>query len=94
VTETISVEEYEEDVKHLVVAFRSCFTAPGSNLALGHLAVFCKADMTCAVPGDRDRTLINEGRREVFLLIQKFLNLTAAEITTLRFGRMRRQDNA
>lgn len=87
-TETITEQ-------HLIVAYRSCFTAPGSELALRDLAVFCRATESCAVPGDHDQTLINEGRREVILRIQNFINLTAAELIAIRVGRKaRRTDDA
>ncbi len=43
---------------------------------LADLAIFCRADETCVVPGDRDRTYVLEGRREVFLRIQDHLRLT------------------
>lgn len=86
-TETITIE-------HLVVAYRSCFTAPGSDLALRDLAEFCRASETTFVDTDRDKTLIHEGRRQAFLRIQNFLSLTPAELTALLVGRkMRRKDN-
>lgn len=43
---------------------------------LADLAIFCRADETCVVPGDRDRTYVLEGRREVYLRIQDHLRLT------------------
>lgn len=85
-TETITIE-------HLVVAYRSCFTAPGSDLALRDLAEFCRASVSCVVPGDRDQTLINEGRREAFLRIQNFLNLTPEQLVAIRVGQTPRNVN-
>lgn len=86
-TETITEQ-------HLIVSYRSCFTAPGSELALRDLAEFCRASETTFVDTDRDKTLIYEGRRQAFLRIQNFLNLTVEELTALRVGRMkRRPDN-
>lgn len=82
-TETITEE-------HLIAAYRSCLTAPGSELVLRDLVEFCRAAMSCAVAGDHDQTMINEGRREVFLRIQNFMNLTADELVVIRAGRMRK----
>lgn len=47
---------------------------------LADLAVFCRADETCVVPGDRDRTYVLEGRREVYLRIQDHLRLTTEQL--------------
>jgi hypothetical protein len=47
---------------------------------LADLAVFCRADETCVVPGDRDRTYVLEGRREVYLRIQDHLRLTPEDL--------------
>lgn len=81
-------------LQHLIVGYRSCFTAPGSELALRDLAEFCRASETTFVETDRDKTLIHEGRRQAFLRIQNFLNLTAAELVAIRVGRKtRRPDN-
>jgi hypothetical protein len=86
VTETITEQ-------HLIVSYRSCFTAPGSELALRDLAEFCRAAET-TFDTDRDKMLVHEGRRQAFLRIQNFLNLTVEELTALRVGRMkRRPDN-
>ncbi len=42
---------------------------------LADLAPFCRANETCVVPGDRDRTYVLEGRREVWLRIRAHLDL-------------------
>jgi hypothetical protein len=47
---------------------------------LADLATFCRADETCVVPGDRDRTYVLEGRREVYLRIRDHLDLTVEEL--------------
>src|SRR5688500_260506 len=47
---------------------------------LADLATFCRADETCVVPGDRDRTYVLEGRREVWLRIQDHLKLSTEQL--------------
>jgi hypothetical protein len=47
---------------------------------LADLTMFCRANETCVVPGDRDRTYVLEGRREVFLRIQDHLKLTTEQL--------------
>ena len=47
---------------------------------LADLAAFCRADETCVVPGDRDRTYVLEGRREVWLRIQDHLKKSTEEL--------------
>lgn len=53
------------------------------HIVLEDLARFCRANETCAVPGDRDRSLILEGRREVWLRIQQHLGLTEKELMAI-----------
>lgn len=50
------------------------------------LAVFCRANESCVVPGDHDRTLLLEGRREVWLRITQHLNLTGEQLAKLYNG--------
>lgn len=66
-------------------AYRQTFPKIGvaQNLVLADLAVFCRANETCAAPGDRDRSLLLEGRREVWLRIQQHLNLTPEQLYAL-----------
>lgn len=58
-------------------AFQRAFkmTEAAGDAVLADLAVFCRATESCAVPGDRDRTFLLEGRREVWLRICDHLNL-------------------
>jgi hypothetical protein len=57
-----------------------------SDEAILDLAVFCRANETCAVPGDRDKTLMLEGRREVFLRIMQHRHLTPDQLFSLYGG--------
>jgi hypothetical protein len=59
---------------------------PANVLVLEDLASFCRASESCAVPGDRDRTMMLEGRREVWLRIQQHLQLTPEQLFALYNG--------
>ncbi len=58
-------------------AYQLTFNAAdaANRQVLSDLAKFCRAHETCVVPGDRDLSLILEGRREVWLRIEQQLNL-------------------
>jgi hypothetical protein len=59
---------------------------PANILVLEDLAMFCRANETCVVPGDRDRTMVLEGRREVWLHIMQRLHLTPEQLFALYNG--------
>lgn len=59
---------------------------PANVECLMDLARFCRANETCAIPGDRDKTLILEGRREVWLRIQQHLHLSPEQLMQLYAG--------
>jgi hypothetical protein len=59
---------------------------PANVIVLDDLARFCRANESCVVPGDRDKTLILEGRREVWLRIQQHLHLTEEQLMQLYSG--------
>ncbi len=59
------------------------FATPHGQRVLADLAPFCRAKETCVVAGDRDRTLILEGRREVFLRVQDHLERTPDELVAI-----------
>lgn len=73
--------------------FQLCFNTPPGQNVLIFLADFCRAAETCiaierkGAPVDLNRTLVFEGRREVFLEIQKRLNLTPEHLFLLATGR-------
>jgi hypothetical protein len=50
---------------------------------LADLAVFCRAAETCAVPGDRDRTMMLIGRNEVWLRIAQHMHMTGEQLFAL-----------
>lgn len=59
---------------------------PADQAVLQDLARFCRANESCAVPGDHDKTMMLEGRREVWLRIQQHLNLTPEQLFQLYGG--------
>lgn len=59
---------------------------PANVEVLEDLAKFCRANETCVVPGDRDMSLILEGRREVWLRINQHLHLSAEQLLQLYSG--------
>lgn len=67
-----------EKLKEILVdrqrAYLLAFKEAAGAAVLADLAVFCRANETCVVPGDRDRTYVLEGRREVYLRIRAHLD--------------------
>lgn len=55
----------------------------GDSLAFRNLAAFCHEHETCFVKGDRDQSLIMEGRRQVILRIRDFLNETPEQLVSI-----------
>lgn len=53
-----------------------------AKMVLKDLAKFCRADETCFHENDRAHAVL-EGRREVWLRIQKHLNLSSEELWEL-----------
>lgn len=64
-------------------AYLSTFSGPAGKAVLDDLKVFCRGRETCVVIGDRDRTYVLEGRREVLLRIQDYLELSPEDLTAL-----------
>lgn len=64
-------------------AYQLAFGSVAGASVLDDLAVFCRARETCVVPGDRDRTVVLEGRREVYLRIQDYLDLTPEQLVQI-----------
>lgn len=61
-------------------AYQLAFNTPAGQAVLADLAPFCRVKETCVVPGDRDRTYVLEGRREVVLRIHDYLELSAEQL--------------
>lgn len=60
--------------------------SPAHKVVLTDLAFFCRANESCVVPGDRDKTLMLEGRREVWLRIQQHLQFSTDQLFQLYGG--------
>lgn len=69
-------------------AYEVVFGGPLGQIVLNDLADFCRADSSTFDPDPRVHAFV-EGRREVWLRINEFLNLTPAELADIRRGRMR-----
>lgn len=69
-------------------AYRQAFNpnSPVDAVVLADLASFCRANESCAVPGDHDRTMMLLGRQEVWLRIQQHINLTPEQLFALLSG--------
>lgn len=63
-------------------AYQLCFESPAGKQVLADLAVFCRATETCFHEDPRIHAVL-EGRREVFLRIQKHLHLSSQELLAL-----------
>lgn len=61
-------------------AYMLAFNTEAGKAVLTDLAPFCRANETCVIPGDRDRTYVLEGRREVYLRIRDYLDLTPEQL--------------
>lgn len=61
-------------------AYHLAFKTAAGEAILADLAVFCRANETCVVPGDRDLTYVLEGRREVYLRIKTHLDLALDDL--------------
>jgi hypothetical protein len=65
------------DVKR---AYQLTFDTAAGKAVLDDLAKFCRANDNAAVPGDHDRTWALIGRREVYLSIRTYLDLTPEQL--------------
>jgi hypothetical protein len=65
------------DCKH---AYQLTFGTDAGKTVLADLAKFCRANESCIVPGDRDRTCLLGGRHEVYLTIRDYLDLTPEQL--------------
>ena len=83
----------QEEVEHALdflrgrkQAYQLSLTSPAGQKVLADLAKFCRANDTCFDPDPRIHAVL-EGRREVFLRIQRHLNLSPDQLLELDSGR-------
>lgn len=69
--------QIETDCKR---AYQLAFAGPAGAAVLIDLKPFCRAEESCAIPGDHDRTYLLEGRRECWLRIQDYLTLSPEDL--------------
>jgi hypothetical protein len=68
-------------------AYRAVFPNQAAmSIVLQDMCVFCRVFETCVIPGDRDRSLILEGRREYALRVMEHLNLSVEQLYRLYGG--------
>jgi hypothetical protein len=72
--------------------YQRAFGNPWGEQVLIDLATFCRANETCVIPGDHDRTLLLEGRREVWLRIAQHMNLSPEQLFALYTKRPMMED--
>ena len=61
-------------------AYQTTFRSGVGPEVLADLALFCCAFESTAIPGKTDETLLNQGKRLVYLRIMKHLNFTPEEL--------------
>lgn len=70
------LKEVQKDVKHV-------FSGPEGESVLEFLGNMCGQYKTTIVPGSEQLTNVNEGRRQVFLTIQTFLDNKSEDLMAL-----------
>lgn len=76
----ISSEQALEIFTDCKRAYQLVFGTEAGKAVLADLTPFCRVKETCVVPGDRDFTYVLEGRREVYLRIRDYLDLTPEQL--------------
>lgn len=68
-----------ETMRERQTAFAAVFNGPRAEQVMDFLASFCRANEPCFRPDAREHALL-EGRREVYLTIQRYLTLNPEEL--------------
>ncbi len=83
----MNTEEIAEHNQRIHAAFDDCkrayllaFNSPAGQAVMADMEWFWRARASCAVPGERDKTYLLEGRREVYLRIRDYLDLTVDQL--------------
>ena len=82
------IEQAKVYIRNRATAYKLTFQPmqPANVIVMEDLAKFCRAFESCVIPGDHDRTLLLEGRREVWLRIAQHLNLSDDTLYALYMG--------
>lgn len=75
-----------EAKKRRAAAFRATFETPEGQRVLQFLRTFCRADYPTFIADDPHgrKSALAEGRREVWLMINGYLNLTDTQLRRMR----------
>jgi len=86
----VAIDRTVEIIRHRKRDYGHAFLSPAGQAVLGDLAKFCRATETCF---DADPRLhaVAEGRREVWLRIQRHLNLSSEQLFLLANGKLLQQ---
>jgi hypothetical protein len=72
-----------DEVKALIGNMRTTFESPQGKEVMNYLEEACGWYESIYDPMDKDRVLINAGRREVIATIKSFLKLTPEQIVAM-----------
>ena len=70
------------------ISYRRAALNPITEEMFKDLAIFCRANETCFTPGDERVSWMLEGRREVWLRIQRYLSLSSEQLLAIHNGGM------
>lgn len=79
-----AIRELEDRKRSYQLTFEK--NLPANQAVLQDLAIFCRAQESCVIPGDRDRSLLLAGRHEVWLRICEWLHMTPEELFIVKGG--------
>lgn len=81
---TAAIADFRRRLHHVAFAYNRVFDrkSPYAEVVLKDLAKFCRAHQSTFLPDARSHALL-EGRREVWLKIQEYLQMTPDEIYRL-----------
>lgn len=79
------MEEYDKELakfqaneikRRMSLAYKGLFEGKEAEIVLEDLTAFCRADRSSYVAGDPHGTAFLEGRREVYLHIKKYIEMS------------------
>jgi len=82
-----AIDKAVEIIRHRKRDYGHAFLSPAGQGVLQDLATFCRATESCFDPDPRVHA-VAEGRREVWLRIQRHLNLTSEQLFLLANGKL------
>jgi len=73
-------EGLREELQSRQDGYKTVFKGVNGQEVLKDLSRFCRENESCVVLGDRDATLVLEGRREVILRIMDHLDMSPEDL--------------